>query len=114
MLESYSQSQNTSKDIVDKQDNYTSNGSITADEDDEFLPVDKVIRRALYLEDSTEKSANSVLVAQRTNKTSFLDSSGSSIPVQSSLSGYLDSSKDICIDSVLLQTKQLLIDIQSS
>ena len=60
VLESYSQSQNTGKDIVGKQD-YASDGSITADEDDEFLPVDEVIRRALHLEDSTEKPTNSAL-----------------------------------------------------
>jgi hypothetical protein len=72
-----------------------------ADEDDEFLPVDEVIRRALHLE---EKPANSALAAaQGTDKTSFLDGSGSSMP------GHLDGSKGMCIDSALLQTKQLLI-----
>jgi hypothetical protein len=60
VLESYSQSQNTSKDLAGKQDDYASNGLIAADEDDEFPPVDKVIRRTLHLEDST----NSVLTAQ--------------------------------------------------
>ncbi len=114
MLESYSQSQNTGKDIAGKQDDYASDGSIAADEDDEFLPVDEVIRRALYLEDSTEKPTNSTLAAQGTDETSFLDGSGSSMLVQSSLPGHLDGSKGMCIDSALLQTKQLLIDAQSS
>jgi hypothetical protein len=101
VLESYSQSQNTSKDIAGKQDDYASHGFIVADEDDEFLPVDEVIRRALHLE---EKPANSALAAaQGTDKTSFLDGSGSSMP------GHFDGSKGMCIDSALLQTKQLLI-----
>jgi hypothetical protein len=63
VLESYSQSQNTGKDIAGKQDDYASDGSIAADEDDEFLLVDEVIRRALHLEDSTKKPTNSVLTA---------------------------------------------------
>ena len=63
VLKSYSQSQNTGKDIAGKQDNYASDGSIVADEDDEFLLVDKVIHRALHLEDLTKKPTNSTLVA---------------------------------------------------
>jgi hypothetical protein len=114
VLESYSQSQNTGKDIAGKQDDHASDGSITADEDDEFLLVDEVIRRALHLEDSTEKPTNSALAAQGTGETSLLNGSGSSMPAQSSLLGHLDGSKGTCINSVPLQTKQLLIDAQSS
>jgi hypothetical protein len=111
VLKSYSQSQNTGKDIASKQDDYASDGSIAADEDDEFLPVNEVIRRALHLEDSTEKPTNSALAAQGTNGTSFLNSSGSSMLAQSSLLGHLDGSKGMCTDSALLHTKQLLIDV---
>ena len=114
MLESYSQSQNAGKDIAGKQDDHASDGSIAADEDDEFLPVDEVIRRALHLEASTEKPTNSALAAQGTDETSFLDGSGSSMPAQSSLPGHLDGSKGTYIDSAPLQTKQLLINVQSS
>ena len=113
VLESYSQSQNTGKDIAGKQDDYAGDGSIAADEDDEFLPVDEVIRRALHSEDSTEKPTTA-LAAQGTNETSFLDGSGASMPAQSSLLGHLDGSKGTYIDSALLQTKQLLINAQSS
>jgi hypothetical protein len=60
VLELYSQAQNTSKDMAGKQDDYASDGPIVADEDDEFLLVDEVIRRALHLE---EKPANSALAA---------------------------------------------------
>ena len=66
------------------------------------------------MEDSTEKPTNSALVAQGTDETSFLDGSGSSILAQSSLPGHLDGSKGTCIDSTPFQTKQLLIDAQSS
>jgi hypothetical protein len=114
VLELYSQSQNTGKDIAGKQDNHASGGAIAADKDDEFLPVDEVIRRAIHLEDSTEKPTNSALAAEGTNEASSLDGSGSSIPAQSSLPGHLDGSKGTCIDSAPLQTKQLLIDAQSS
>jgi hypothetical protein len=66
------------------------------------------------LEDSTEKPTNSALATQGTKETSFLDGSGSSMPAQSSLLGHLDGSKGTCIDFALFQTKQLLIDAQSS
>jgi hypothetical protein len=36
------------------------------------------------------------------------------MPAQSSLLGHLDGSKGTCIDFALFQTKQLLIDAQSS
>jgi hypothetical protein len=114
VLELYSQSQNAGKDVAGKQDDYASDGSTIVDEDDEFLLVDEVIRRALHLEDSTKKSTNSALTAQGTDETSFLNGSGYSMSVQSSLLGHLDGSKGTCIDFALLQTKQLLIDAQSS
>ena len=79
MLKSYSQSQNTSEDILGKQDDHASDSSIAADKDNEFLPINEVIRRALHLEDSTEKPTNSTLLAQGTDETSFLDGSGSSM-----------------------------------
>jgi hypothetical protein len=114
VLESYSQLRNTSKDIASKQDDHASDDSIAGDEDDEFLPVDKVIRRALHLEDSTKKATNSALTAQGTKKISLPDGSGSSMPAQSSLLGHLDGSKGTYIDSVPIQTKQLLNKAQSS
>jgi hypothetical protein len=67
VLQSYNQSQNTGKDIAGKQDDHASDDSIVADEDAEFPPIDEVIRRALYLEDSTEKPTNSALVVQGTD-----------------------------------------------
>ena len=114
VLELYSQSQNTGKDIAGKQDDYASDSSIAADKDNEFLLVDKVICCVLHLEDSTKKPTNSALAAKGTNEASSLNSSGSSILAQSSLQGYLDGSKGTYIDSALLQTKQLLINAQSS
>jgi hypothetical protein len=108
VLKSYSQSQNTSKDIAGKQDSHASDDSITADEDNEFLLVNVVLRHALHLKDSTEKATNSAFTAQGTDKISLLNSSDSSIPAQSSLLGHLDGSKGACIDSVPLQTMQLL------
>jgi hypothetical protein len=90
------------------QRDYSGDGSIAADEDDEFLPVDEVIRRALHLEDSTEKPTYFALAAQGANETSFLDGYSASMP------GYIDGSKGMCIDSALLQTRQLLINAQSS
>jgi hypothetical protein len=114
VLRSYSQSQNTSKDIAGKQDDHASNDSIIIDKDDEFLLVNKVICYALHLEDSTKKLINSALTALRTSKTSFLNSSSSSMLAQLSLLGHLDSSKGTYINSALLQTKQLLINVQNS
>ena len=63
VLESYSQAQNTGKDIAGKQDDHASDSSIAAEEDDEFLLVDEVIRCTLHLEDSIEKPTNSALAA---------------------------------------------------
>jgi hypothetical protein len=114
VLQSYNQSQNTSKDIAGNQHNHASDDSIAADEDDEFPPIDEVIRRALHSEDSTEKPTNSALAVRLTDKTSFVDNSSSNMPAQSSLPGHLGGSKGTNIDSALLQTKQLLIDAQSS
>jgi hypothetical protein len=114
VLRSYSQSQNTSKEIAGKRDDHASDDSIMVDEDDEFPPVDEVIRCALHLEDSTEKPINSALAALGTSKTSFLNGSSSSMLAQLSLPGHLDGSKGTCIDSAPLQTKQLLIDAQNS
>lgn len=114
VLESYSQSQNAGEDIASKQDDHADDGSIAADEDDEFPLVDEVIRRALHLEDSTEKPTNSALAVQGIDETFFLDGSGSSMLAQSNLPSHLGGSKGTCIDSALLQTKQLLIDAQSS
>ena len=85
MLESYNQSQNTGKDIAGKQDDHASDSSIAADEDDEFLPVDEVIRRAPHLEDSTEKPTNSALAAQGTDKTSLFDSSSSKMTITTTI-----------------------------
>jgi hypothetical protein len=59
-FKSYSQSQNTSKDIAGRQDNHTSNNSITTNKDNEFLLVNKVICHTLYLKDLTKKLTNSV------------------------------------------------------
>jgi len=114
MLQSYNQSQNTGKEIAGNQHDHASDDSIAADEDDEFPLIDEVIRRALHSEDSTEKPTNSALAVRLTDKTSFVGTSGSSMPAQSSLPGHLGGSKGTNIDSALLQTKQLLIDAQSS
>jgi hypothetical protein len=100
--------------IAGKQDGHASDDSIAADEDNEFLLVDKVIRHALNLKGSTKKATNSAFTAQGTDKISPPNSSDSSMPAQSSLLGHLDGSKGTCIDSVPLQTKQLLNDAQSS
>ena len=102
------------QDIPGRQDSTASNEPPITDYDDEFLLVNKVIRRALHVEDSTEKPAYSVLTAQETNKTSFLNSSGSSMLAQSSLRSHAHDSKGTCIDSALLYTNQKLIDAQSS
>jgi hypothetical protein len=96
VLESYSQSQHISKD-VGKQDNTASNQPPAIDDDDEFPPIDEVIRQARHREDSTKKPSNSALASQGTDKTSFFDGSGSSKPAQSSLLGHLDGSKGTCI-----------------
>ena len=114
MLKSYSQSQNTRKDIASKQDNYVSNSFIMADKDNKFLLVNKVICCALHLKDLTKKPTNSVLTTQETNKTSFLNGSSFSMLAQSSLLGHLNGSKGTYIDFALFQTKQLLINVQSS
>jgi hypothetical protein len=103
VLQSYNQTQNTSKDITGNQQNHASDRSIMADnDDDEFPPIDEVIRRALHSEDSTAKPTDSALAVQLTDKTSFVDSSGSSMPAQSSLPGHLGGSKGTNIDSALL------------
>src|SRR5436190_23301666 len=87
VLQSYNQSQNTGKEIAGNQHDYASDGSIAADGDNEFLPIDEVIRRALHSEHSTEKPTNSVLAVRLTDKTSFVGTSSSSMPAQSSLTG---------------------------
>lgn len=79
MLESYSQSQNVDEDIASKQDDHVDDGSIAANEDDEFPLVDEVIRCTLHLKDSTEKPTNSTLAVQGIDETFFLDGSGSSM-----------------------------------
>jgi hypothetical protein len=89
------------------QQDYSGDSSIAADEDDEFLPVDEVIRRALHLEDSTEKPTYFALAAQGVNETSFLD--GYSV----SMLGYIDGSKGMCIDSALLQSSQLYLTMMT-
>jgi hypothetical protein len=99
VLESYSQAQNTGKDIAGKQDDCASDDSITAGDDDEFPPIDEVIRRALHLEDSTKEPTNSTLAVRGTDQTSSPDSSGSGMPAQSSLLGHLHGSKGIHIYS---------------
>jgi hypothetical protein len=112
--QSYSQSRNVSKEISGKQDDPMGDHHIAADDDDDLPPLEEALRRTPHLEDSAEKPTNSALITQGTDKTSFLDGSSSSMPAQSSLLGHLNGSKGTCIDFALLQTKQQLIDAQSS
>jgi hypothetical protein len=79
VLESYSKSQNISKDIADKQHDSAGHDYIAADEDDDLPPLEEVLRPTLHLEDSTEKPTNSALAARGTDKASFLDGSGFSM-----------------------------------
>jgi hypothetical protein len=62
ILKPYSQSQSFYKDIAGKQDGHASHDPATTDED-EFLPVDEVIRRALSKELSTKQLTNSACTA---------------------------------------------------
>jgi hypothetical protein len=102
------------KDLAGKQDDSTGDGSIAADEDNGLPPLEKLLLPTLYLEVKTEKHKNSALTTWATGKTSFLDGSESSMLQQSSLLGHPGGSKGTCINSIPLQTKQLLKDAQSS
>ena len=102
VLGPYRQSLTTRKVTADKGDDPASNQAPLADEDEEFLPLDEIIRQAQLRKDPTNKPTDSKLVVQEFNKTSFLDGNKSSKPAQSSLPGHLGGSKGTCIDSALL------------
>jgi hypothetical protein len=63
VLKLYSQSQSVCKDIAGKQDSHASDGPTATDKDDEFLLINKVIRRALSKELLTKELTSTVCTA---------------------------------------------------
>ncbi len=98
VLKPYSQSQGVCKDIAGKQDGHASDGPTATDEDDEFLPIDEVIRRALSNELSTKEPTSAPCTSQEINKPSSPDPESSSMPAQSRFPGFFDGSKGTFID----------------